>query len=525
MTGLGVLSIDTVPAFDESRRKVLRLARALGFCEIQSGRLASIFSDLVRPVPGRPGARVVVALTRGAHGPALALSFAPLSQGNEDRRKYPGGLGSPDAQRRASDFAARFFDSFEATSPQDSPMGFQGLKHLPNAAFEATAEFIADQREMLTRPSREELLLALEHKNAALEREVIERRMTEEALRASEARIQAVLEGTPDSLLIVDQAGVITFVNSQTEKTFGYHRSELLGQPVELLVPLESRAAHPARVEAFLREGRTRDLGMELNLHALAKDGRPIAVDIKLSPVATEAGPQVIASIRDVTEQKKAQELVQKLSLVVEQSPVSVAITDRSGVIEYVNPAFCTTTGYSRDEVLGRNPSLLKSGKTAPEVYKDMWDSITAGKIWKGFFINRKKDGRDFWESTAVAPIFNQENAITHFAAVKEDITERIRSEEELKRQRTLLDTLVNSLPLVIYSKDRQGVFQIANDSLCAMMGLPREEIIGRTAHDLFAKETGDHISRPTCKRFRICSSCPRRTGASTPTVAGRSFT
>jgi len=116
---------------------------------------------------------------------------------------------------------------------------------------------------------------------------------------------------------------------------------------------------------------------------------------------------------------------LQKLSRATENSPASVVITDNDGTIEYVNPTFCEVTGYTREEAIGQNPRVLKSGSLPSSFYRDMWDTIRAGKVWKGDFINRRKDGKEYWESASISPIKNSEGAITHFVAVKQDVTER----------------------------------------------------------------------------------------------------
>ena len=280
---------------------------------MEAGRLASIFSEITRPARDGRGTRVELALAQTPRGPALSLRFAHAFE------------------FRGRQLAARFFDSFAVIRPETSPPGFAALKYLPDPRFVAAQTLLDSLRAMLAKPSREELLLALKQKNDALEREVLERRLTEEALRRSETRIQAVLEGTPDALIMVDGAGLITFANSPAERLFGYAREALLGQPVEMLVPGERRAAHPDKVRSFFAGGLTREMGLVANLYAVAKDGRRIAVDLKLSLLGAEAGPQAIVSIRDVTEQKKALESIKQLSLVMEQSPASVVITDIHG--------------------------------------------------------------------------------------------------------------------------------------------------------------------------------------------------
>lgn len=126
---------------------------------------------------------------------------------------------------------------------------------------------------------------------------------------------------------------------------------------------------------------------------------------------------------------------LQKLSLAVEQSPASVVIVDTEGHIEYVNPQFCSLTGYAAEEVIGKNPRILQSGETSEEIYKDLWATITNGGQWRGVFRNRKKNGECFWESATISPIRAQDGSITHYIAVKEDITERRRAEQQIAYQ------------------------------------------------------------------------------------------
>lgn len=137
--------------------------------------------------------------------------------------------------------------------------------------------------------------------------------------------------------------------------------------------------------------------------------------------------------ISDYIAQRLAEDSLRKLSLAVEQSPVSIMITDRQGRIEYINPRFCNLTGYTAAEVLGQNASMLKSGEMGPENYAQMWKTIMSGEEWHGEFHNRRKDGTLFWEQSAITPVFDNSGEITHFLAVKEDITERKESEARLE--------------------------------------------------------------------------------------------
>jgi PAS domain S-box-containing protein len=137
-------------------------------------------------------------------------------------------------------------------------------------------------------------------------------------------------------------------------------------------------------------------------------------------------------SKRELAERKRVEQSLRKLSVAVEQNPVSIVITDTSGAIEYVNPHFTKDTGYSFAEALGQNPRILKTGKTSPAEYQQLWDTIRTGGEWRGEFHNRKKNGDIYWEQALIAPIRDEQGAITHFIALKENITERKMLENQL---------------------------------------------------------------------------------------------
>lgn len=135
---------------------------------------------------------------------------------------------------------------------------------------------------------------------------------------------------------------------------------------------------------------------------------------------------------RQAKQRKQAGEQLRKLSQAVEQSPVSIVITDTSGRIEYVNPRFVQLTGYGLDEAIGKNPRILKTDKTNTETHRQLWETISAGKEWHGEFINRKKNGELYYESALISPIIDSNGVTTHYLAVKEDITERKLGEEKI---------------------------------------------------------------------------------------------
>ncbi|MDP8266878.1 MAG: PAS domain S-box protein [Candidatus Aceula meridiana] len=140
-----------------------------------------------------------------------------------------------------------------------------------------------------------------------------------------------------------------------------------------------------------------------------------------------------IGLMENITKRKEVEAELIKLSSAIEQSPATVVITDPDGNIEYVNPKFCQLTGYTFEEALGQNPRVLKSDKQPPEFYKDMWDTITQAKEWRGEFCNKKKNGDLYWELASISPIRNESGKTTNYIAVKEDITARKEAEEKAK--------------------------------------------------------------------------------------------
>ncbi len=170
-----------------------------------------------------------------------------------------------------------------------------------------------------------------------------------------------------------------------------------------------------------------------------------------------------------------------RLSRVVEESPVSVIITDIKGNIEYVNPFFTQTTGYSAEEVVGRNPRIFNSGHTPPEKYQELWRTITSGQVWRGVFQNKRKDGSLVWEAATIAPIKDRGGKISNFVALKEDITKRKEAEESLMeseaRFRSIFQSAAAAMIVVV---DENGVFSEWNIGAERAFGYSARETVGK---------------------------------------------
>ena len=150
----------------------------------------------------------------------------------------------------------------------------------------------------------------------------------------------------------------------------------------------------------------------------------------------------VVCTLTDVTESRRSQQQMRTLSRIIEQAPMSIVITDLAGSIEYVNPWVSTVTGYNAQEILGKNPRVLQAGLTSPKVYQDLWNTLMAGGVWRGEFHNRKRSGEVLVEQAVVAPVLDPDGKVTHYVALKEDITERKKTEASLREHAEQLRAL-----------------------------------------------------------------------------------
>ncbi|MEO5337597.1 MAG: PAS domain S-box protein [Magnetospirillum sp. WYHS-4] len=260
----------------------------------------------------------------------------------------------------------------------------------------------------------------------------LERNRSEEAIRANEERFRAVADSANDAIISADHAGRVVFWNRAAERLFGHGLDEMIGQPLDAIIPERYREAHARGMARASADGSGTLIGGTAELYGRRKDGGEFPVELSLSTWSTRGERYFTAIIRDISERRRTEDRLRQLSRAVEQSPVSVVITDTQGTIQYVNPKFTEVSGYSEDEALGNNPRILKSGETSPDDYLAMWDALRAGETWRGEFHNRRKSGELYWESASISPIRAADGTVTHFIAVKEDISERKQTERAL---------------------------------------------------------------------------------------------
>lgn len=240
--------------------------------------------------------------------------------------------------------------------------------------------------------------------------------------RDSRAKFRTLLDSVAESVLIVDRDGRISDMNRMAEAVFGYERTELLRQPIEYLLPERFREAHVARRESYMASPRRLPLGIGRELIARRRDGSEFPVEISLSPIASGAGIRVFALITDISQRRRL-EREREESSGESRAEESVLVTDLAGTIQYVNRAFERVSGYSRGEVIGKNPRILKSGLQAKEYYSQMWTTLRAGRTWESRLINRRKDGSLFHQDVSITPILDAGGNITHFISIGREVS------------------------------------------------------------------------------------------------------
>ena len=276
--------------------------------------------------------------------------------------------------------------------------------------------------------------------------DITEQRSAQDALVASELRYAAIFEGTAESILIAEVAtGHFRWVNSAACALLGYTRGELLELTVHDIHPPADLPIDLDRFQA-IADGR---ITMARSVPCQRKDGTILLADVRGSQAVVDGVACNIAFFSDVTELRRLEVQDRKLAQAVEQASEAILIADLTGTIEYVNPAFERVSGYRRDEAVGQNPRLLKSGLQPPSSFDAMWAALTNGVPWVGDLVNQRKDGTLFTEETVISPVHDSTGAITSYVAVQRDVTHERALEERsshLARERALIAETIRGL-------------------------------------------------------------------------------
>ena len=268
--------------------------------------------------------------------------------------------------------------------------------------------------------------------------DITEHKKADEALRESEERHRAIFNNAGIGIDIVDRQGRFEHVNPALSDMLGYTEEELRNLTI-------AEVTHPDDIEpsrGMLEEFSQGKIGSyRLEKRYLTKNGTVIWADVSVSAMHDAEGGHTrnIGVISDITARKDAEMALQDseqkhrhLATAVEQAAEGILITDARGIVQYVNPAYAGITGYDVEEILGRNPSILQSGRHDESFYKEMWATITSGRTWSGHMINKRKDGALFEEDATISPVLNASGNIINYVAVKRDVTNEMALQREL---------------------------------------------------------------------------------------------
>ena len=265
--------------------------------------------------------------------------------------------------------------------------------------------------------------------------DITEQKTTELALRESEARFRRAIISAPFPIMIHTEDGKVITLNTPWTRLTGYKKSDI---PTIADWVSKAYGTHKDQVQSDIENLFDMDEPKAEGEYTITtSSGNKLTWDFSSAPIGElpDGRKLVISMAMDITKRKKAEERLKLLNRAVEASSVTVIITDADGNISYVNPYFTKITGYRFREVVGKNPRIFKSGNQTKAFYKDLWDTIKSGKDWTGDIQNMKKNGELFWEKVTISPIRSEGTGdITHFVAIKEDITELLKKEDELKQ-------------------------------------------------------------------------------------------
>jgi diguanylate cyclase (GGDEF)-like protein/PAS domain S-box-containing protein len=315
-------------------------------------------------------------------------------------------------------------------------------------------------------------------------------------------RIAAIAFETHDGMVVTNAQANVLKVNLAFSEITGYSADEVIGQELKFLM---SGKHNPAFYADICLRVKTTGVfaGEVLNRH---KDGSIHPHFVRITAVLNREGDvsHFIGSLTDITARKKTEESLLTLSQAVEQSPVSIIITDPEGIIEYVNPRFEAATGYPLAEVIGQSPRLLSSGEKSPAEYRAMWADLKSGKTWQGEFHNRRKDGSLFWELASISPVFSDEGELLHFVAVKEDISERRLADEKISELNRDFVAFLENTSDFIYFKDKHSRFRFCSQTLAQITGHGSwRDMIGKHDLEVFPADTAQVYFQEELPVFR----------------------
>jgi len=326
-------------------------------------------------------------------------------------------------------------------------------------------------------------------------------------LAANEELQRTLLNASPDPIILKDGQGRWLLANNAALSLFHLNRVSYRGKSD---AELAAYSPHYRDALLYCEQTDQQTWGQRAMLtyeeDITPPDGGKKVYEITKTPLYQPDGsPKLLVVVgRDITHRKQDEDKLRVLSKAVEQNPVSIVITDTQGNIEFVNPQFSRLTGYTPDEAKGQNPRILKSGKTPAETFTELWRVITAGRIWEGDFINKKKNEEEFTEHAIISPIIDDKGKITHYMAIKEDVTVKKQSEEIIWRQANFdhLTDLPNRR-LFLYRLENSIPYTTRDNKSLVLMFLDLDHF--KDVNDTLGHDYGDLLLIEAARRLMEC--------------------
>ncbi|PJA31295.1 MAG: hypothetical protein CO187_10185 [Zetaproteobacteria bacterium CG_4_9_14_3_um_filter_53_7] len=283
---------------------------------------------------------------------------------------------------------------------------------------------------------------------AGVAEDITERKKAENELLESRARFSGIVEMAADAIISINEEQRIILFNKAAEKMFGCSEQDALGKPVSMLIPERFHDSHHGLVENYKTSDEKQLIHRRAGMSGLRLNGEEFPIETSIFKQVVEGKTIMTVMVRDMTDQVKAEGVQRKLLKAIGEAGEAIIITDCNAVIEYVNPAFTEITGYGADEAIGNTPAMLKSSAQDPSFYAELWQTISAGNVWHGTLIDRRKDGSFYPALMSVAPIHDDADEITHFVSLQQDMTEYKRLEEQFLQAQKMeaIGTLVGGI-------------------------------------------------------------------------------